>query len=489
MFCYQISNFFIYSISHSIIGQECHIMKDFLYTTSPNCTPAPTIKTLDDDAVNLIFRYLSPRDLLKLAMTGNTIKQMISMDRILWSILYSNNSNMMSMANLYQLMTKRAIYPPDEMRILRIACGRRCELCNKNVVAVLRPQWGVFVCWSCVTTTDFFAVEDRKRYNVTTCWHRAFWRGNKCHIKHYYLRHREAFFKIFEHERCLAYPYGYMDWSENPHNMNSYITRKDRYELVWNKDLTDKQGNKIGPLFHYNHIKALVQYLEDDESHTVDKFFRINLHQYPNEIRYVAFIDAYNKIYPTANDYYKKKSIQTKEKEFYNRCLKINRAITAIEKISANLIQSNFREGDREYIGYPSHFQLKALRRVLFCYHEEYHTSMKYCLTYDTGNHQLNRRLNYIMKPIMKAPSTVTNKKARGIAWTLFYELSSFLCVSRLDLIRRSTNDNIIGEGYLPCVYDQGDIRQDFNFRNIPRAKLLSNRFPPWRDTSSQRKY
>jgi len=134
MFCYQISNFFIHSISHSIIGQECHITKDFLYTTSPKCTPAPTIKTLDDDAINLIFRYLSPRDLLKLAMTGKTIKQMISMDRILWSILYSNKSNMISMANLYQLMTKRAIYPPDEMRILRIACGRRCELCNKNVV-------------------------------------------------------------------------------------------------------------------------------------------------------------------------------------------------------------------------------------------------------------------------------------------------------------------------------------------------------------------
>ena len=121
MFCYQISNFFIYSFSHSIIGQECHIMKDFLYTTSPKFTPVPTIKTLSDDAINLIFKYLSPRDLLKLSMTGNTIKQMISMDRILWSILYNNNSNMMSMANLYQLMTKRAIYPPDEMRILRLA--------------------------------------------------------------------------------------------------------------------------------------------------------------------------------------------------------------------------------------------------------------------------------------------------------------------------------------------------------------------------------
>ena len=85
-----------------------------------------------------------------------------------------------SMEELFALMKNHSIHIPSALRLLRICNGKYCEFCLQDKVNHVRPGFGVFACWDCVTNKQSsyqYAAHwnigvDSRQFSLTRAWKR-----------------------------------------------------------------------------------------------------------------------------------------------------------------------------------------------------------------------------------------------------------------------------------------------------------------------------
>ena len=119
-------------------------------------------------------------------MLNKVLMRAIIVEIALWCKMYQGGRSYENVTILHKLMSKRAIYPPSGLRILRLCNGKRCEFCNNRKVDLVetfafhqhmndtgflssrglfplssnphprqvRPSYGLYACQVCMTTAQ-----------------------------------------------------------------------------------------------------------------------------------------------------------------------------------------------------------------------------------------------------------------------------------------------------------------------------------------------
>lgn len=107
----------------------------------------------DDDILTTVFAYLEPQALLRAATCSRRTLRLLSLDHVVKAVLARGTSTgLANVQNTIKLLRARSIFPPSPLRLLRLACARKCE--NRFCTASARPkcareEFGLFWCWPC----------------------------------------------------------------------------------------------------------------------------------------------------------------------------------------------------------------------------------------------------------------------------------------------------------------------------------------------------
>ena len=256
---------------------------------------------------------------MELSLVNQPIRTVISLDvrSVVHVGMLNGGRSKKSLENLFRLMSLHSIYPPDALRVLRIINGRCCEFCAKNLCYFLRPQFGVFACWSCLHTNKLRTYNDTgEQEGLSSRWHKVVYLPNRgWFIKQLYLAHRKICFFIFEHESILAYPTRNRwlfpdgnDYHTTTKRGHSNITSKDAHEIMWNRLTRDSCQELIGPFFCKSDVSRLIDYIKLYDGVTpstirpvIESFLRSEIEQMPNKSSYEPFLLAFNQASNEAN--------------------------------------------------------------------------------------------------------------------------------------------------------------------------------------------
>jgi hypothetical protein len=214
-------------------------------------TPLPA------DVIKHMMSFLAPRDLLNISVTSKCFRSIIDEEVVLKVGLFSGGNSKQSMINLISMLRDQTIFIPDAMRMLRVVCGVVCERCCVRKVKVLRPKYGVFICWSCMRCHKFHT--DGKLHSVgPSCVEydrltRAWRKSNKT-----YLLCPRLYDTIFEHPRTCAYSYGRTPWKR--YDGKDMGVAYGKLQYMWSRHEHERITNtKIGPIVTYPDVKSLAQ--------------------------------------------------------------------------------------------------------------------------------------------------------------------------------------------------------------------------------------
>jgi len=433
------------------------VNEQHMITISNMPTTVASIFSLNDELIDIIFSYLRPKDLLQTLSTGKSVKRLITMNRAIRCTLRSGRHAIQSLDNIHRLHQARAIHPITISRVLRLGCARRCELCRVKKVAKSRPQWGVVACWECLNLQK-----------VNKRWYKTGYDHVK--LNSYHKRHSDTLFRIFQHDQCIAYPYGHRRESSGG------VKTSDGFEILWSNPVKDREGNYVGPVLTYDMIKPMVNHIETDPAHTISQFLHIHSPGDINEARYKLFNEAYIEESKSAEYTSRYKQNEKSYKQFMSRSKKIDRVLDALYKV-LSFINERHLNSSPNFLHQATKERTSILRRLLLCYHEEYNMSMKHCLTFDTGLLQLDRELhNDSLKEILQTPSTMNTKKAMAIANDLYHRYSWLL------------SEQASMSAGIRCLFLNGRLLTTFGARYKPKYKQRPRRFKQWSDTSSNRR-
>jgi len=221
---------------------------------------------------------------------------------------------MKSFRELHKLMINKSIFPPSPLRLLRLACGKRCEICLNaivkpcnNRVSHVRKDFGLFACWECVTCR-----QHSKRFKK---------KGN------YFLQHENIYNTILDYHRTCNKTYGWrsiLGGEEAEANarrraglqliqvrtvqvlvmstldVERRFQVEDYYNYLWKKVRTDRMNERVGPILTLHDLPQIVESVRLKELagipvHTsIGQYFDVVLEApKPNDPRYYEFIDAY----------------------------------------------------------------------------------------------------------------------------------------------------------------------------------------------------
>lgn len=459
-----------------------------------------SLSHLNETIMNEVFKYLKPRDLLTLVTCCKQAPRipLVTMDQCISVVLNSGPCGVKSLININKLMVNRSIYPVSIARLLRIGCGVKCEFCVQNEVRITRPQWGVNVCWKCLSNNTNDEQEDNTdTWNINRLWNRTFIRwGGKHFVKAYYLAHRAAIFKTFNDPQVLAYCYG-MRPVESSYFVGRMVNSMDRYEIMYRTLTRDHSNVLIGPRFSFDMMREIVQFLEQDDSRTVEQFLS-DMKDAPLDTDYDQFTDSFqNRIEEaTSNQIVRSRNIE--HMKYISRLMKIERVLEALHQVALFLTVETLNspqllveasQWQQIFARLPvTQYTVNALHRLMLCYREEHHLLMKSCISFDTGDHDVNVRLMHFFQSLIQAPSKVTKKEARITAMYMWLEFEQDVNRRRnvIPALCAEANDNEFNQPVLRTSFaDQWWMKPKFR----PRTTSFKWKHRPWKDTSKNRRY
>lgn len=115
-------------------------------------TTAKCSVVLVDDVFTIVLSMLAPREMLRLGCCSKGLMKMVSHESVLKNAILSGGHSKVSMEHMMKLLKEGKVFFPSAFRLLRLACGQRCEFPQcENTVHTIRPKLGLFVCWNCFT--------------------------------------------------------------------------------------------------------------------------------------------------------------------------------------------------------------------------------------------------------------------------------------------------------------------------------------------------
>jgi len=289
------------------------------------------------------------------------------MDIAVMSSLFYGKHPYQSTKNLHLHMSKRLIYPLNALRVLMMLAGSTCEFCRFNYnnekikTTRVRPNFGTKICWYCVKGEVKSGMILRGRDNIppmTSAFYKLIAYPYKpvYYLNQFYIANRDILYKIFEHPRVLAYPYGvrFFSYDEEegdltPTNDGEFISY-DQMEIMWKEETEDGFGNMTGPLLPRSKLNELVKYMKltDGTDQDINGFLDNKIRNPPTLQKYQPFLDAYDRYIERATEMEEsRKRIQTSKKHICHY-KKIEKAVHMMSLIISEFTIQNISEWNHE---------------------------------------------------------------------------------------------------------------------------------------------
>ena len=224
----------------------------------------PQIPILSKDIIRNILWYVDDVNTLRnfsLVSKEYYYGSEICPGMVVRTCLMSGGKAKKTMDRMYPLIQKRSIYPPSARRLLELATGKFCEICNNEVrysrnnsVKIVRQPYGIHACWRCVT---------KRRLSG-----RVIKKGSRFDSNMF------AYNVVLDHERNAVKRYGerildlgsadaQIEWAmdHNLHVKENVVT--DVHNYMWDKPYTDPHGRKAGPIMTRSHALILIARLRN----------------------------------------------------------------------------------------------------------------------------------------------------------------------------------------------------------------------------------
>lgn len=492
------------------------------------------------DLSRRVLEYINDiEDLSALSMTNMCLRRCITLRMVVSCAILKGGYPLRSIQNLAPLISRRAIYVPKPLRLLRMVLPGPCEFCgNKpqfvpNIEQVLvpkhvktnlipdyfgtrfkfrlpkrdwfgptenlsskprivRPTFGVKGCFTCM--------RDRRRVKYNGRWvsfrlNARFdrlmtrYRGRKIlhYVNAYYEAHKSTLYQIFCHPRVLAYPGGYRfieEFAEGRYrtttNWRNTISSEDRHEIMWNDTIMDDTGNPIGPLFTRKMLPGLVSYLNQPNNRGIDHYIDTKAQDVSTVGEYEEFMRAHDTYIEVGTNKQSQITTRRQNQVFHTSMLKINNAMEALSKIIECMNVKtifNIRRNRHVRRHNQRHWVMHVMRRMLLCYRECYEPR-RHCLQFDTGSMRVDQYLHNHLWRLFRDPKSIDRKLA------LRYANDIFDTMTTTDL-RLTNMENVFRQEF----YLSGDIQDDFDlviFRHLER-RPPDTRYSRWTDPSPKR--
>jgi hypothetical protein len=100
------------------------------------------------DVFSIVMSMLNPREMLRLSRCSKALMKMVTHENVVRNTIMMGGHAKKSLKAILELLRDRKIFFPTPMRLLRVACGQRCEIpgCVKTVHTI-RSHYGVFCCF------------------------------------------------------------------------------------------------------------------------------------------------------------------------------------------------------------------------------------------------------------------------------------------------------------------------------------------------------
>lgn len=262
---------------------------------------------LSIDLLCNVMSFLHVRDLFNFAFLCKTNSNAVSVPMVVHAALFAGGNTKRSFNELYKLILSRSIFPPSPLRLLRLACGKRCEICLNQVrrpcnnsVSYVRKGFGVFTCWRC------------------TC-HRQFSKGFR-KVGEHFTQNRKLYNVILDYPQSNPKLYAWrtipsvnMEEEQKRARINLIQTRtilfegrilyqvRDHINYLWKRRMKDRLGESIGPIVTFEILPEMVNTISNwlkSSGQSVTPLIQCYLQDellapQRNDNQYIEFIKAY----------------------------------------------------------------------------------------------------------------------------------------------------------------------------------------------------
>lgn len=215
-----------------------------------NGTDNSSCATLNLDVLTVVMSFVSPRQLLNLSQTCRPLHDAVTTELVVKSAMIYGGHAIKTMEELYPLFQKQSIYVPSPNRLLSLANGKRCEHCLISKVNHVRPNYGLFLCWHCLTT------------HFTRAWRRV-------------VRTTEILDPIIHHDRTAGSVYSFKKYLMSEH----FKTGGKKDELN-------------GPIVCYSDLVDIANHHTSNDNNNYEHYLRSVLDA-PTEEAYGDFINVF----------------------------------------------------------------------------------------------------------------------------------------------------------------------------------------------------
>ncbi|CAJ1963755.1 unnamed protein product [Cylindrotheca closterium] len=102
------------------------------------------------DVVAILFSFLDLRQLLLLACTSRGVEATLEYGHVVRATMLSGGYPQTSLERMLGPVRERKIWVPSPLRLLRVVCGKKCEVCNVPTRYVCKA-FALFLCENCLT--------------------------------------------------------------------------------------------------------------------------------------------------------------------------------------------------------------------------------------------------------------------------------------------------------------------------------------------------
>ena len=203
--------------------------------------------SLPTEIIHHIMDFADPNTLLNMASSSKCMMDNVCYSKVVSSALLSSSSAAKeTVKRIHNLIHSESIHVPSVQRLLRLVCGKRCEFCCLKPVNAVNEYFGVFICEDCCDSErpKYFKVLQKSGYR--------------------YHSNKEIIDYLLDDKWVIAHKSGYRDVPEGQaiqEHMRavsldiplrwrspSELQVQDLQNLVWNTNVKDRFGEKIGPI-------------------------------------------------------------------------------------------------------------------------------------------------------------------------------------------------------------------------------------------------
>jgi hypothetical protein len=223
--------------------------------------------------LEIIMSFLATRELFNLVFLSPFLMQRLTTEMVVRAALFKGGRAKKSFEELYRLIVRRAIHPPSPLRLLRIACATKCEVCLNTVVyrfnnkvKFVRKGFAINSCWRCTTKRRKSKAfrKDSVEYTNNRRVYNSILDCTRTSAKQYGWREAVVGTWSYERARCDQLNLNrrrFTRFDRDTQTNRMILEIRDLLNYMWRTPLCDRTGEKIGPLVTYDDVGNMAQHL------------------------------------------------------------------------------------------------------------------------------------------------------------------------------------------------------------------------------------